>query len=106
METKKEFREFLLANKVKTITVLSYPDWNGGRQCGVLFNKTEEEVYDDLPDFTYVEWWGDATEVLRHRKMKFFDHFEPFHEGAYDIEKTLEEMILEHFEEKEMMEAI
>ena len=104
---KKKFRELLLAKEIKSVIILSYPDWNGGRQCGIMFNTSLEEVRDDLSDYEYIEWWGDATEVLRHRKMVFYDHFEPFHEEAYDVERTLEELILERFEEiKEMMEAI
>lgn len=96
---KADFREFLLANNVVTVTVTSFADGNGGRQNCVSFNKTEEEAYENLRDFAYVEWHGTATDVVRRRKMVFEDHFEPFHEEAYDIDLTLEELILECFEE-------
>lgn len=98
---KAEFRELLLARRVKTVTVLSNPDYCGGCRHSILFNLSREEAYDNLSDYTYVEWWGDTTEILRHRNMVFSDHFEPFHEEAYDFERTLEELILERFEEKE-----
>jgi hypothetical protein len=96
---KAEFRELLLANDIVTVTVTSFADGNGGRQNCVGFNKTEEEAYDNLRAFAYVEWHGTASDAVRHRKMVFEDHFEPFHEEAYDFEKTLEDLILEHFEE-------
>lgn len=88
---KKDFMELLLCAAIQSVTIVSVPDYNGGRQMTVLFNEDEVE----LGDFEYVEFSGDATEVLRNRSKVFTEHFEPFHEPSYDVEYTLQELVCE-----------
>lgn len=56
---KKEFMDLLLCAAIQSVTIVSVPDYNGGRQMAVFFN--EDEV--KLGDFEYIEFSGDATEV-------------------------------------------
>ena len=86
---KNEFISMLLSAAIAQVTIISIPDYNGGRELCVLFNKDEVE----LGDFEYIEFEGDATDVVRHRSMVFSEHFEPFHEQAYDVDYTLEELV-------------
>lgn len=87
--TKKDFISTLLGAAIAQVTIISTPDYKGGRELCVLFNEDEVE----LGDFEYIEFEGDATEVVRRRSMVFSEHYEPFHFDPYDVEYTLEELV-------------
>lgn len=88
---KKEFMEKLLSGGVTSVAIISYPDYNGGRECGVTFNTTLEDI--KLDDFEYIEYFGDATEVVRDRFKVFTDHFEPRYESPIDIDHELWQLV-------------
>ena len=93
METKRDFIETLLRNGVKVVSVVSSPDYNGGRQNKVVF--ADIDPYTDLDNFEYLEYSGDVTDVVRKRNEIFLDHYEPRYEEAYDVEVTLQKLVLE-----------
>lgn len=90
--TKMQFIDCLLINGIEYLTVISIPDWNGGYRHVGLINQHVD--YEELRDFEYIVWEGDASQIVKSRKTTFLDHYEPFHEEAYDDSISIEEMIL------------
>lgn len=90
--TKNQFREFILNSNINSVIIISYPDYNGGRQLQVYINKDEYDI--ELKDFEYIEYEGkDKNQIVKDRNHKFFEHFEPQYEQAYDIEHSLQELL-------------
>lgn len=92
MATKSQLRDAMLDAGITTVVVISYPDWNGGREHDVKFNTQSEKIKREA--FEYIEFEGDVTKALRHRNDIFVDHFEPRYETPVDIEMLLEDLIL------------
>lgn len=87
--TKNQFMEVILSNGVNYVAVVSFPDYKGGRIHAVTFSSDFE-----LGDFEYIEWEGDATQLLKDRNMVFEDHVEVFHEEPQDYPIALWEMVI------------
>ena len=91
--TKEQFIDFMLhvaKRGVEKVFVYRFPDGCGGYQHYV-------SMYEVFKDFTYKEFEGDLSDVVRHRSMTFVDHYEPLHEWPYDVSVTLEELVFEFF---------
>ena len=87
--TKQQFIEVILSNNINYATVVSFPDYNGGRTHGITFSPDFE-----LGDFEYIEWEGDATQLVKDRNLIFEDHIEPFHEEPQDYPVALFELVI------------
>lgn len=92
-----EFREFLLEKSIKRVQVVTTPDYRGGNRLFILLDEQCEEY--EPCDFEYIEYDGDVTQVLRDRRLEFYEHEEPFHEEPRDYPYSLEELIVMAFEE-------
>ena len=79
----------MLNNNVRNVIIVSIPDYNGGRYPTAIINKEYA-----TEDFEYIEFRGDASEVLANRHKIFEEHREPFHETPRDYCQTLEELII------------
>lgn len=79
---------------IKSISIISYPDYCGGRDEEMQFSSDQEEDwYKDLPDFTYVQWVGRPIDLLKE-EPSLLSHKEPIHEEPYDSEWSwIEEVI-------------
>lgn len=92
---KKNFIEVMLDCEITRVSVVSCPDYNGGRYHKVIFDKEIDPYNGDLGNLEYLEYEGDVTDVVRKRNKEFFlDHCEPRYGEAYDTIWTLEELIL------------
>lgn len=83
---------FLLVQKlindgVKSCAIIQSPDYSGGHNQGLSFSTEENNWhwYEDLPDFTYVEWTGRPIDLLKDDPW-LSSHKEPLHEEPYDNE--------------------
>lgn len=95
--TRKEFTQMLLDNHISSVAIIRVPDYSGGHKFNILLNMSKDEVDEWLQnqDFTYLEWYGDASEVVRHHNDVFYSHVERFHEEPLDEPYTMEELIME-----------
>lgn len=79
------------------VVVVSFPDYNGGRQSKVYrFYADELEIFEDSlkgESFVYIRKY--TMNDLFHSWNKPFieNHYEPFHEEAYDEYYTLKEYL-------------
>jgi hypothetical protein len=88
---KKQFRQFLLNNKVKQVTIISVPDYRGGYKPQALINNPNYE----LEAFEYIEFEGDASKALSHHKDLFEEHTEVQYEAPKNYYHTLAELVIE-----------
>lgn len=65
--TKKCFRDFLVDNCITGAVMVSYPDWNGGRDYKCLFNADENEIREGLGDFEYIEEVFTSEDLIKYR---------------------------------------
>lgn len=73
---------------IKSIAIISYPDYCGGREEKMRFSSDpKEDWYKDLPNFTYVEWTGRPIDLLKEEPSLLI-HKEYFHEEPYDYEES------------------
>ena len=95
--TRREFTQMLLDNQISSVAIVQVPDYCGGHKFNALLNMSREEIGEWLQDqdFTYLEWYGDASDAIKHRKDIFWSHVERFHEEAMDYPYTMEELIME-----------
>lgn len=101
--TKSEVRELILSDKRfggKKFVVISYPDYNGGRTVGMSLMDMDEDPCETLGDFQYLEWEGDATDLLRNLKKSFWNYQEPRYEDPVEWESSMYELF------REMLECI
>lgn len=90
--TKNDFRDYLLYSGIRRVQVISHPDYNGGNTLFCLFNEECDDY--ERADFEYIEYDGDASEVVRDRGLVFYEHFEPFHEEPRDVPYKLWELVM------------
>ena len=88
--TKESFREALLNNGVRNVVVISIADWRGGRQNKAVLNVEPVEVVVGLDAYDYIEFSGDATDVVSRRNKKFWD----FTDGV-EIPRSLQSLVEE-----------
>lgn len=76
----------MINNGIKSVAIIQSPDWNGGHDMGLYFDPDpEKDWYEDLGEFSYVEWRGHPIDLLKD--MPTLDsHREPFHETPRDYE--------------------
>ena len=96
MATRKEIRNALLERGVIRVQIVRTPDWRGGhypslKVTDLLIDDCVE--YDELNPYEYIEFDGDATEVMRHLNDTFTEHIEPLYEENIDEVYTLAEML-------------
>ena len=94
--THKEFAKVLLDNNVSSVAIIRVPDYCGGHKFEALLNMEEGEISKWLQDqdFTYLEWYGDASSATRHHNDIFWSHVERFHEEPIDYPYALEEIVI------------
>lgn len=78
--------QYLLDNGVRSCAIIQTPDYNGGHNQCLLFSSDEnEDWYEGLNDFCYVEWVGRPIDLLKDDPW-LDSHKEPLHEDPYDSE--------------------
>ena len=87
---KKQFRQFLLNNKIKQVIIIRTPDWRGGYKPQAIINS-----HVILENFEYVEFEGDASKALSHHSDLFKEHTEVQYEAPKDYYYTLAELVVE-----------
>ena len=94
--TRSEFTAMLLDNHISSVAIIRVPDYCGGHKFDALLNMSREEVDEWLQDqdFTYLEWYGDASDAARHHNTIFWSHVERFHEEPMDYPYSLEELVM------------
>ena len=92
--TKRQFIDLLSVKGVKSAIIVSYADWCGGRQNDVVLNTPIEDVRENLSDFAYIEWHGNATDVVRSRNRVFYDTFEWAYQPRQEEPVTLQELVV------------
>ncbi len=76
---------------IKSIAIISVPDYAGGREEVFVFSKNEDEDWwEDLDSFSYVEWNG-TPDDLPIVDPVLTSHVEPFHEEPRDYEWNWED---------------
>ena len=71
---------------IKSVAIIQSPDYCGGHNQELqLSPNKDEDWYNDLPDFTYVEWEGSPIDLLIDDPW-LNKHKEPLHEEPYDSE--------------------
>jgi hypothetical protein len=95
--TRKEFTQMLLDNHISSVAIIRIPDYCGGHKFNALLNISREEVDEWLQnqDFTYLEWYGDASDAAKNKNLAFWSHVERFYEEPMDYPYILEELIIE-----------
>lgn len=94
-----DFVNLVLGASIESATIISCADWMGGRQMKVIFNLPLEEVEENLPNYDYIEWHGDATDVVRNRNKVFTNTYDLFHGTLQEESVTLEELIIKALKE-------
>lgn len=84
------FKQIMEIEEIVQVIIVSVPDYRGGRHLWTCFNQPGE-----LEEFEYVEYDQPIEKVIEDLNQTFSEHHEPFHEEAYDVEYTLEELILD-----------
>lgn len=76
----------LIDDGVKSCAIIQSPDYRGGHDQELQFSRDEnEDWYEGLGDFCYVEWVGRPIDLLKEDPW-LNCHKEPFHEESYDSE--------------------
>ena len=93
-KTKNYWREFILNNKLNKMIfwVISYPDWDGGRFHCLIVRDRNYDVRENLGDFQYVAFEGDATALLKRLNKVFIDL-----ENNREYEITLRDLLEDCF---------
>ncbi len=74
----------LMAKGIKSCAIIQTPDYSGGHRQRLNFSKDEnEDWYDGLGNFSYIEWEGTPQDLLM-KEPRLNNHFEPFHEESRD----------------------
>lgn len=78
--------QYLLDKGIKSCAIIQSPDWNGGHNQSLHFSSDEnEDWYEGLGDFCYVEWVGRPIDLIKEEPC-LNSHKEPLHEETYDLE--------------------
>lgn len=85
-----KFKQIMKKEEIAQVIIVSVPDYKGGRRLWTCFNQPGE-----LEEFEYIEYDQPIEKVIEDLNQTFSEHFEPFHEEAYDVEYTLEALILD-----------
>lgn len=94
--TRKQFTKYMLDKHINSVAIIRVPDYCGGHKFDALPNMSREEVDEWLQDqdFTYLEWYGDASNAVKHHNDVFWSHVERFHEEPMDYPYALEEIVI------------
>jgi type 1 glutamine amidotransferase len=65
--TKNNFRNYIVDNGITGAVIVSYPDWNGGRDYECIINADEDELREGLSDFEYIEGVYSSENLVKHR---------------------------------------
>jgi hypothetical protein len=98
MLTKREAREILCELEVIKFCVLSTPDWEGGCEPDIRIQTTQfNAIPEELADFQYCLFIGDATEVIRNlnKEVGEFRDRDSYREGEPDYYITLRDAVLD-----------
>lgn len=65
--TKKHFRNYIVDNCITGAVMVSYPDWNGGRNYKCILNADDDEIRECLRDFEYIEEVFTSEDLIKYR---------------------------------------
>lgn len=74
----------MLDDGIKSVAIIQSPDYSGGHDQSIYSSSDkDEDWYEGLQPFTYVEWEGNPIDLLKNEPWLDM-HKEPFHSEPYD----------------------